>query len=58
MFDGQNFFDQPVKNDLRTHNNIQKIATDQGDDYTADCLLDYLYFKEHYMMIPLYLRKQ
>ena len=58
MFDGQNVFDQPVKNDLRTHNNIQKIATDQGDAYTADCLLDYLYFKEHYMMIPLYLCKQ
>ena len=26
MIDGQNFFDQPVKNDLRTYANIQKIA--------------------------------
>ena len=37
MINGQNFLDQAVKNDLRTNHNIQKIATDQGDDYTADC---------------------
>ena len=32
MIDGQNVFDQPVKNDLRTYDNIQKIAIGQGDD--------------------------
>ena len=26
MISGQNFFDQPVKNDLRTYGSIQKIA--------------------------------
>ena len=41
MIDGRNFFDQPVKNNLRTYNNIQKIATGQGDDYTTGCLQDY-----------------
>ena len=30
MIDGQNFFDQPVKNYLRTFDNIWKIATGQG----------------------------
>ena len=35
MTDGQNFFDQPVKNNLRTYENIQKIAIFQGDDYTV-----------------------
>ena len=34
-------FDQPVKNDLRTYENIQKITTGQGYDYRAGCLLDY-----------------
>ena len=34
MIDGQNIFDQTVKNDLRTYDNIQKIAIGQGDDYT------------------------
>ena len=40
VIDGWNFFDQPVKNNLITYN-IEKIATGQGDDYTAGCLLDY-----------------
>ena len=37
MIDGRTFFDQPVKkkNDLITYDNTQKIATDQGDDYTT-----------------------
>ena len=26
-------FAQPVKNDIRTYENNQKIAIDQGDDY-------------------------
>ena len=32
MVDGRNVFDQPVKNNLRTYDNIRKIATSQGDD--------------------------
>ena len=40
------------------HENIKKIATDQGDDYTTGCLSDYIYFKENYKMIPVDLRKQ
>ena len=45
MIDGKNFFDDPVKRDMKTYDNICKIATGQGDDYTAGCLLDYIYFK-------------
>ena len=39
-----------LKSDLRTYDNVRKIA-DQGDDYTTGCLLDYPYFKDHYDMI-------
>ena len=39
-------FNQPVKNDIRTYDNFQKIATSQGDDYTTGSLLDYPYFKD------------
>ena len=46
MIDGHNFFDQPVKNNLRTYD-ISKIATGQGEDYTTGSLLDYLYFKNY-----------
>ena len=45
MIDGQNLFDQLVKTDKRTYDNILKITAGQGDDYTTGCLLDYLYFK-------------
>ena len=45
MIDVRNLFDQPVKNNLITYDNIRKIATGQGDDYTTGFLLDYTYFK-------------
>ena len=58
MIDGQKFFDQPIKNNLTTYDNIQKIATGQGDDYTTSYLLDYNHFKNHYKMKPIDLSKQ
>ena len=58
MIDGKNFFDQPIKNDKITYENIRKIATGQGDDYTTGCLLDYAYFKNYYKMIAIDLSKQ
>ena len=58
MINGKNFFDHPVKSDMTTYDNISKIATGQGDVYTTGYLLDYNYFKEHYKMIAIHLRKQ
>ena len=57
MIDGWKFFDQPVENNLRTYDNIQKIAIGQKVDYTIDLLLDYIYFK-NYKMIAIDLSKQ
>ena len=58
MINGENFFDQPIKNNKVTYDNIRKIATGQGDDYTTGCLLDYLYFANTYKMIAVDLSKQ
>ena len=58
MIHGENFFDQPIKNNKVTYENIRKIATGQGDDYTTGCLLDYSYFNYTYKMIAVDLRKQ
>ena len=58
MSDGKNLFDQPINSDLKTYENIRKIATGQGDDYTTGCLLDYSYFKDYYKIIAIYLSKQ
>ena len=57
MIDGRNFFDQPIKNDLKTYN-IGKIATSEDDDYTTGCLLDYPNFKNYYKLIAIDLSKQ
>ena len=42
----------------KTYENIRRIATGQGDDYTTGCLLDYSYFKDHYKMIAIDVSKQ
>ena len=58
MINGENFFDQPIKNNKVTYENIRKIATGQGDDYTSGCLLDYPYFTDTYKMTAVDLSKQ
>ena len=58
MTDGQNFFDQLVKNNLITYGNIRKGLICQGDDDTTGCLLDDNYFDNHYKMMAIDLRKQ
>ena len=58
MIDGKNFVNQPINNMIKTYENIRKITTGQGDDYTTGCLLDYTYFKKYYKMIAIDLSKQ
>ena len=58
MIIGENFSDQPVKDNKVTYENIRKIATGQGYDYTTGCLLDYPCLKDSYKMIAVDLRTQ
>ena len=58
MIKGENFFDQLIKNRGATYDNIRKIATGRGDDYTTGCLLDYSYFTDTYKMIAVDLSRQ
>ena len=58
MINGENFFDQPIKNNKVTYENIRKIATGHGDDYTTGCLLSYIYFLKSHKMIAVDLSKQ
>ena len=58
MINGENFFDQPIKNDKVTYDNITKIAIVHGDDNTTGCLLDYPYFANTYKMMAVDLSKQ
>ena len=48
LTDGRNFYDQPTNYQIKQYDEIRKIATGKGDDYTTGCLLDYQCFKDHY----------
>ena len=54
---GKMNFHQSVKNNLRTYENIKRIVTYQGDDYTNGYFLDYNYFKNYYKMAAIDLSK-
>ena len=56
--DGRNFYDQRINNLIKQYDEIRKISTGQGDDYTAGCLLDYSYFRKNYRLIAADLSKE
>ena len=58
MIDGRNVFDQSINSMNETYENIRKITTGKGDDYTTGCSLDCPYFKENYKMIAIDLSMQ
>ena len=55
--EGQIFFNQPVRNNLRTYDSVKKIAIGKGDDYTTGCLLDHNHFKYCYKLKAIDLSK-
>ena len=38
LIDGRNFYDQPTGDQIKKYDDIRKIATKQGHDYTTGCL--------------------
>ena len=56
--DGKNFYDQPINDSIKQYDEIRKISTGQGDDYTTGCLLDFAYFEKNCRLIAANLRKQ
>ena len=44
MVDGRNFYDQPINDLIKQYDEVRKVSTGQGDDYTTGCSLDYAYF--------------
>ena len=43
---------------IKQYDEIRKVSTGCGDDYTTGCLLDYAYFKDNYRLIAVDLSKQ
>ena len=56
--DGRNFYDQAINDSIKQYNEVRKISTGQGDDYTTGCLLDFAYFEKNYRLIAIALSKQ
>ena len=40
--DGRNFYDQSINDLIKQSDEIRKISTGKGDDYTTGCLLNYV----------------
>ena len=58
LIDGTDFYDQPINDLVKQHDEVRKVSTGQGDDYATGCLLDYVYFKDNYKLIAVDLSKQ
>ena len=56
--DGANFYDQSINDLIKEYDEVKKISTGQGDDYTTDCLLNFAYFEKNYRLIAVDLSKQ
>ena len=51
LINGRNFYDQPINDWIKQYDEVRKVSTGQGDDYTTGSLLDYAYFKYNYKLI-------
>ena len=58
LTDGRSFHDQPINDLIEQYDEIRRVSSGQGDDYTTGCLLDYAYFKDNYRLIAVDLGKQ
>ena len=58
IINGKSFHDKPTDSYIRRYEEIRKLTTGQGEDYTTGCLLDYDYIKHHYRLIAADLSRQ
>ena len=61
--DGRIFYDQPINNQetnhlIKQYDELRKVSTEQDDDYTTGCLLDFAHFNKNYRLIAAGLSKQ
>ena len=42
--DGKNFYDQPINDSIKQYDEIRKISTEQGDDYTTSLFVGFCLF--------------
>ena len=52
------FIINQLSNLIKQYDEVRKVSTGHGDDYTTGSLLDYAYFKDNYKLIAVYLSKE
>ena len=52
IINGKNFYDKSTDSDIKRYEEIRKLPTGQGEEYTTGCLLDY------YRLIATHLSRQ
>ena len=58
IIDGRHFYDNPIESDIEKYRELKKVMIGKGEDYTAESLLDFDYFKKHYKLVAVDLSKQ
>ena len=58
IFDGRNFYDNPIESDIEKYREFKKVMIGKGEDYTTGSLLDYNYFEKHYKFVAVDFSKQ
>ena len=57
--DRRNFYVQPINDFIKQYDEVRKVSSGQGDDYTTGSLLDFAYFKKkNYRLIAADLSKK
>ena len=58
LIDHRNFYDQPINDQIKKYDEVRKVMTGKGDEYTTGSLLNYYYALKHYQLITVDLSKQ
>ena len=48
---GRNFYDQPISDLMKQYDEVRKVSTGHGEDYTTGYLLDYASFNDNYRLV-------
>ena len=56
--DGRSFCDQAINDSIKQYEEVRRISTRKGDDYTTGFLLGFAYFEKKYKLIAVALSKQ
>ena len=58
IINGKNFYDQAIHSDIKWYEEIKKLTTWWGEDYTSAYLLDYDNINNHYRLLAVDLSRQ